>query len=265
MNKANLPRRMADIGRALTVTALSALAPDMARADMLSGGLLGSVLRGEDFTGPRLIDLAAIGLLIFVLLRLLAGRSKGPDQEQGQPRQPPQPDPYDDNAPPPLDVPPGKPNMYTNAQAAWASLKSPPAQTPKTASAPAGPGAPAADASSEEQFLAGAKMAYGRILSALSARDFADLANFTTPAYLAQLKNNMSPFPPVAPDILLVEATLAGEREENGRTIMEVDYKALVHEPEAPHNTDRRERWRFSRDNAAPDASWLLEGMERRG
>lgn len=236
---------------------LLALHPATARADMLSGGLLGSLFRGEDFTGPRLIDLAVLGLVIFALLRLLAGRSKTPDQEQPQPPQRYEPDP-DEPAVPPF-PPTDKPTMYTNAQAAWEALKSRPAD-PRAAAGPA----VSAGASPDDEFLAGAKLAYGRITASLAARDFADLVPFTTPDFLAQLKNSLPGHPADHPDILLVEATLAGRREEHGHTIMDVDYKVLVHEPEAPHNTDRLERWRFTRDNTTPGANWLLDGMDRR-
>uniref|UniRef100_I2Q3H0 Tim44-like domain-containing protein n=1 Tax=Desulfovibrio sp. U5L TaxID=596152 RepID=I2Q3H0_9BACT len=249
--------RTAAVGLALTLLAL----PSPARAeDMLTGGLLGSVIRGDEFTGPRLVDLAVIGLALFLVLRLLLGRT-GKTGANQQPPPPPPPATYDDDAPPPLDSPPGKPNMYTNAQATWAALKSPPPKGAPTAATPAGP--LPAGATPEQEFLAGAKLAYGRILAAMAKRDFDDLANFTTPLFLAQLKNSLPASPPPAPDILLVEAVLAGQRQESGRTVMDVDYEVLVHEPDAPHNTDRKERWRFVRDTAAPGAHWLLDGMER--
>ncbi|EHJ49605.1 import inner membrane translocase subunit Tim44 [Solidesulfovibrio carbinoliphilus subsp. oakridgensis] len=238
--------------------------PSPARAeDLLTGGLLGSVFRGDDFTGPRLVDLAVLGLALFLVLRLLLGRT-GKTGANQQPPPPPPPAAYDDEAPPPLDSPPGKPNMYTNAQATWAALKSPPPKGTPTTAAPSGATGPLpSGATPEQEFLAGAKLAYGRILAAMAKRDFDDLANFTTPLFLAQLKNSLPASPPPAPEILLVEAVLAGERQESGRTVMDVDYEVLVHEPDAPHNTDRKERWRFVRDTAAPGAHWLLDGMER--
>lgn len=240
-----------------------ALSPVPARADLLTGGLLGSVFRGEDFTGPRLIDLALLGLVLFLVFRVLLGRPKKTGQ---QPTAPPPTAPHDEASPyddaPPLDSPPGKPNMYTNAQATWAALKSP---TPKGAPADAATAGPVpANATPDQEFLAGAKLAYGRIVQAVAKRDFDDLAGFTTPLFLAQLKNSLPLSPPPAPDILLVEASLAGERQESGRTVMDVDYQVLIHEQDAPHNTDRLERWRFVRDTATPNAHWLLDAMERR-
>ncbi len=244
-----------------------ALVPVPARADLLTGGLLGSVFRNEDFTGPRLIDLAVLGLVLFLVFRVLLGRPKKTGQQPTAPppTAPPPTAPRDDaspydDAPPPLDSPPGKPNMYTNAQATWAALKSPP---PKGAPADTAGPLPA-DATPDQEFLAGAKLAYGRIVQAVAKRDFDDLAAFTTPLFLAQLKNSLPLSPPPAPDILLVEATLAGERQESGRTVMDVDYQVLIHEQDAPHNTDRLERWRFVRDTATPNAHWLLDAMERR-
>jgi predicted lipid-binding transport protein (Tim44 family) len=263
MHKPTLPHRVTGLGLIAALTLLFALSPATARADMLSGGLLGSLFRGDDFTGPRVLDLAVIGLGIFVLLRLIVGRSKGPGQNQ-PPQTPPKPDPSFDDAAPPLESTPGKPNMYTNAQAAWASLKSPPAKT-KPASDTASPAsAPETAGTPEEEFLAGAKMAYSRIVGSLTARDFSDLAQFVAPELLTQLQNRLPDIALGRPDILLIEATLAGQHDENGHTLMDVDYNVLIHEPDAPHNTDRRERWRFSRDNATPGAPWLLVSMERR-
>lgn len=268
MHKPILPRRVAGLGLIAALAMLFALSPATARADMLSGGLLGSLFRGDDFTGPRLLDLAVIGLGIFVLLRFIVGRSKGPSQSQtpqaSQTSQtPPTHHPTIDEAAPPSQATPGKPNMYTNAEAAWASLKSPPAKTkPAPAASPAG--APETAGTPDEEFLAGAKMAYSRIISSLTARDFTDLTQFVTPELLTQLQNRLPDTVLGRPDILLIEATLAGQHDENGHTLMDVDYNVLIHEPEAPHNTDRSERWRFSRDNATPGAPWLLASMERR-
>lgn len=260
MNKPTLPRRVAGYSLIAATTSLVVLTPAMARADMLSGGLLGSIFRGDDFTGPRLLDLAVIGLGIFVLLRLIVGRQK--NASQNPPYVPPQPDPTRDDAPPPLESPPGKPNMYTNAQAAWASLQSRPEKNRPTvasdsSAAPTG-GTP------DEEFLAGAKMAYSRIYGSLTARDFDDLTQFVAPELLTQLQNRLPDAARGRPDILLIEAALAGRREENNHTIMEVDFNVLVHEAEAPHNTDRNERWSFSRDNSTAGAPWLLISMTRR-
>jgi predicted lipid-binding transport protein (Tim44 family) len=256
--RSRIPGRILAPAAGLALPLLALASPARAE-DMLTGGLLGSVMRGDDFTGPRLVDLAVLGLALFLVLRLLLGRSKGTGANQ-QPLPPP-PATYDDAGPPPLDSPPGKPNMYTNAQATWAALKSPPPKGAPDAAPPAGP--LPAGATPEQEFLAGAKVAYGRILAAMARRDFDDLAGFTTPLFLAQLKNSLPASPPPAPDILLVEAVLAGQRQESGRTVMDVDYEVLVHEDGAPHNTDRKERWRFVRDAAVPGAPWLLDGMER--
>ncbi len=235
------------------------LEPALARADMLSGGLLGSVLRGDEFTGPRLIDLLAIGVLLFLVLRLVLNRPGASPRQSPPPDATPDKDDIQDDKP--AGPPPGKPNMYTNAQATWDALKSPSAQKPATPT-PNLPGSPPANATPDEEFLAGAKMAYSRIRASMAHRDFDDLAAFTTPAFLNQLRTSLPASPPPQPDILLIEATLAGRREEGSTTVMDVAYNVLIHEAGAPHNTDRAERWRFVRDNAVPGANWLLDGVQ---
>lgn len=254
------------------------LCPRSAQADLLTGGLLGSALRGDAFTGPRLVDLLLVGLLIFLVLRLILGRQKpgggqGPqgfDQSMDNtppvrpmpPERPARPEPpAPDDHFPPQGAQRAKPDMYSNAQAIWDSLKTPPGKNgPATQPGQPAPGRPS---SPDEEFLAGAKLAYGRITTALANRDFDDLANFVAPQFLAQLKNSLPLSPPPAPEVLLVEASIADKRQEGGRTVIEVEYKALVHEKDAPHNTDRFERWRFARDEGKPGANWLLEDTQR--
>ena len=211
-------------------------------------------------SGDLLINLILLGLAMFVLLRFLTNRSKKKNASQSPP--PAQP-PYTDDDHPPLDpTPPGKPNMYTNAQATWAALKSRPA--PGSAPEAAPQGQPAAAAPPEDEFLAGAKLAYSRITTSLGTRDYDDLTHFVGPDLLTRLRNTLQSAPAGKPEILLVEAVLAAQGEDANRTTMTVDYKALVREPGASQNTERTERWTFVRDNAAPGANWLLEGMEQR-
>ena len=210
-------------------------------------------------SGDLLINLILLGLAMFVLLRFLTNRSKNKNTPQSPPAQPP----YADDDHPPLDpTPPGKPNMYTNAQATWAALKSRPA--PGSAPEAAPQGQPAAAASSDDEFLAGAKLAYSRITSSLGTRDYDDLTHFVGPDLLTRLRNTLPATPAGKPEILLVEAALAARSEDANRTTMTVDYKALMREPGASQNTERTELWTFARDNAAPGANWLLESMEQR-
>ena len=107
-------------------------------------------------------------------------------------------------------------------------------------------------------------MAYSRIAASLAGRDFTDLASFVSPTYLAELQHTLPQTPAGRPDILLINAALAECRETPGRTVMVVDYDVLARQPGAAENTTLRERWTFSRDNAAPGANWLLDAMERR-
>lgn len=260
------------------VLAAAILPTAMARADMLEGGLLGTLFRGDAFTGPRLIDIVVLGCLVFLVLRLVTGRSAGPKQPD-EPRQPdaranqpeyrpepperrPEPTPRG-SEPTPTRAPRNAPDMYTAAEAMWAALKSPaPKGSTTTTGAAQTYDVPPAGTAPDEEFLAGAKMAYGRILSAMAERDLDDLAQFTTPQCLARLKNSLPAGPAGRLDVLLVEASLAESREENGRTVNTVAYKALVREPGSPENTERHDRWRFIQDNATPGDHWRLDSME---
>ena len=238
--------------------ALTALAVCLVAQNALAASAEASVESGD-----LLVNLILLGLAMFILFRFLSNRSKNKDASQSN--QPPRYEDPDDDTPPLDPTPPGKPNMYTNAQASWDRLKSPDKSktTPQTA-APQGQlsGQPPTPTAPDDEFLAGAKIAYSRIAVSLGNRDFDDLTHFVSPNLLAQLKNTLPAAPAGKPDILLVEATLANRIDDAGRTTMTVDYKALRREPGASQNTDRAERWTFTRDNATPGANWLLEKME---
>lgn len=244
--KSSVPRRIA--------VSLASLVSCLAGSDVLAGTSDASIGSGD-----LLVNLILIGLAMFVLFRFLSNRSRKQDPTQSN--QPPRYGDPDDDRPPLDSTPPGKPNMYTNAQATWEMLKSPDkTQTASQAAAPTGQ--PLAPASPDEEFLAGAKIAYSRIATSLANRDYDDLTHFVSPTLLTQLKNTMPASPAGKPDILLVEASLAGRSDDANRTTMTVDYKALRRDPGASQNAERTERWTFSRDNAAPGANWLLEKME---
>jgi predicted lipid-binding transport protein (Tim44 family) len=259
-------------GRPLAAAAALAAAlllPLPARADVLTGGLLGSVFRGDPFTGPRVIDLVVLGLVIFLVLRAILGRQRpGGDKNAGggdiagaggRAASPytrdPAPGDRGDDAPPRA-----KPDMYSNAAAMWSYLQTKPSgdAAPATGAPPAAPG-------SDDEFLAGAKLAYPRIRQAMAKRDFDDLAGFVAPELLAGLRQRLPLSPPPEPDILIVEAHITDKRQETGHTVISVDYDVLIHEENAPHNTDRRERWVFSRDDGTPGSHWLLTDMRPGG
>ena len=257
------PRRLLAAAAVVAAWAAVPLLPQPARADALTGGLLGSVFRGDPFTGPRVIDLVVLGLVIFLVLRAILGRQRpgggnnaGAGGRDAVPyTRDPAPDDRGDAA-----TPRAKPDVYSNAAAMWSYLQTKPAgdAAPATGTPPAAPG-------SDDEFLAGAKLAYPRIRQAMAKRDFDDLAGFIAPDLLAGLRQRLPLSPPPEPDILIVEAHIADKRQETGHTVMTVDYDVLIHEENAPHNTDRSERWIFSRDDGAPGAHWLLTDMRPGG
>ena len=247
--------QLSALRRAAATTALAAfLAATDAQADAAAASVE---------SGDLLINLILLGLAMFVLFRFLSNRSK--NKNSSQPGQPPRYTDPDDDTPPLDPTPPGKPNMYTNAQASWDRLKSPDkSQTAPPTAAPQGQSQaqPPTPSAPDDEFLAGAKIAYSRIAVSLGNRDFDDLTHFVSPGLLTQLKNTMPASPAGKPDILLVDATLANRTDDADRTSMTVDYKALRREPGASQNAERTERWTFARDNATPGANWLLEKME---
>ncbi len=57
-------------------------------ADILSGGLIGSLLRGDQFTGPRVIDFLALGLIVYFLFSKLFQNRRNDEDDDGYPERP---------------------------------------------------------------------------------------------------------------------------------------------------------------------------------
>jgi predicted lipid-binding transport protein (Tim44 family) len=273
---------------AIAATAVLALTAAPARADMLSGGLLGSLLSGEEFTGPRVIDFLVIGLVVYLLFGLLTRRrdekQKGAEgylPKPGQTGKPAQSDmpqtPAETPAQPRMgqDKPPepsgakshSQVNAYRAAEAAWDRLRSTPAQPPHEgqSSIPGqGRQAPIAEPQGEDEFLAGAKAAYARIRQSLDKGDLEDVRHFTEPAFFEILSKNQADKPhPGDLTILLIEASQVGQKTVGSYASIDVAFNAQVKRAAAGAKDIRlKETWTFIRNAADPDAMWRLSNVK---
>lgn len=280
----------------IAATAALALTAAPARADMLSGGLLGSLLSGEEFTGPRVIDYLVIGILVYLLFSIFtrrrADKQNTPDSYLPKPGQTGAPNPPDGSDPSPksdLPRPPETPaeqrmeqdeppstsgpkphpqiDAYRAAEAAWDRLRSTPDQPPHQGREPApgqGRPTPTSGPQGEDEFLAGAKAAYARIRTSLDKGDLEDVRHFTEPAFFEILAKNQAGKPhPGDLTILLLEASQVGQQTVGSYTSIDVAFNAQVKRAEEGSKDIRlKETWTFIRDAADPDAMWRLSNVK---
>lgn len=256
---------------------------------MFAGGLINALFLGEPFTGPRLADLAVIGLVVFMLFRFLAGRrapSTGPDKA-ARPAPPPAggstpSGPSPQNADPATSAPrpsappsapptgrhdpttdgrePGLERAYQAAEAAWGGLRSVPSAKQ---TAPAG--AQPAFHSEDEEFVAGAKAVYARMRAAMEKGDVSGMAPFVAPEFMAELARMATARAAQTggrtSQLLLIEAGIAVRAKEGNTTRIDTLFEVLAKMPGQSGDDRERETWTFVRDDATPGAMWLLTGI----
>ncbi len=269
---------------ALATAALAASGdlPPAEPSGMFGGGLLNALFFGDPFTGPRLADIAVIGLVVFALFWLVAGRrsrATGPDKA-GLPRPPVappsvQPGPGRD-APPPSSAPPAssgpsepdgpadrEPSLarvYQAAEAAWGGLRSTPS-TPR----PAPAGREPASQDDDQEFLAGAKAAYARIREAMEKGNAAEAAAFVAPDFQEELgrlaRERFGGQGGRPSQVLLIEAGIVARRTQGTMTRVDTLYEVLAKRPGQSGDNRERETWTFERDESRPGSTWRLAGI----
>ncbi|GAB6125559.1 TIM44-like domain-containing protein [Humidesulfovibrio idahonensis] len=233
----------------------------------MAGGLIGSMLFGHGGGwgaggGIGLMDILLIGLIVYLGYRLLRGRSGAA------------------NVPGPQSVRPEdlKPDARYRAEQSWDNLRSQPQQpTPPPAGANPTGGfgvAPASEAPAEPvvpegfsvpDFLEGAKTVYARLQHSWDRRDLNDIALFTTPEVLAEIKRQAVADPsPSKTELLLVNGKLLEFREEAQDTVATVLFDVLLREDASEDRPKQiREVWHFSRPTGDLKANWRLEGIQQ--
>lgn len=230
---------------------------------LVAGGLLGSMLFGGGMGGwgagggIGLLDILLIGLVIFFAVKLLRRRK----QEQGGS----QAGAGDDQAPTASE------DARSRAEQSWDALRSQPAPGasggfgPGVAPAGAGPEPVVPPGFNVPEFLEGAKSVYARLQHAWDRRDLADIALFTTPEVLEEIRRQSVADPgPSKTELLLINARLLEFKEEPGDTVVSVLFDVLMREAASEDRPKQvREAWHFSRPTGNLEANWRLEGIQQ--
>ncbi len=216
---------------------------------LLAGTLLGSLLFGGGFSGGGFMDILLIGLLAFLGFKLFTMFRRRPapaaggggaayaGYAQGQNSQTMQ---YQ--------------NTATSSQntGGWGGLQGGSAQT--AAAIPA-------DFDAEE-FLEGAKIAFSRLQKSWDKQDIDDIALFTSPAVLAEVKAQMAEGEDSGThEILLNNAQLLSVKTEAGEEVATVFFDVIMREGGSVDTMQVREVWHFARPMSG--GSWKLDGIQQ--
>lgn len=244
----------------------------MGLGGLMVGGLIGSMLFGGGMGGwgaggIGFLDILLIGLVIFFAVKLLRRRSTAPDNSASAGQDGGQATP-----PPPADA-------RTRAEQSWDALRSHPESgaTGGFGAATAQPQPqPEAQPETEVQptvppgfnvpeFLEGAKTVYARLQHSWDRRDLDDIALFTTPEVLDEIRRQAEADPkPSKTELLLINARLLEFREEARDTVTSVYFDVLLREDITEDRPKQvREVWQFSRPTGDLDANWRLEGIQQ--
>lgn len=220
---------------------------------LLAGSLLGSLFFGHGFGGVGLMDLLLIGGGIYLLMRFLrsrrpatqhAGREggmsyggSGPQYDNGQAY--------------------GGQTMHRDAGGSgWGGLGS------QGGTADAAQGITLPPGFDVDEFLEGAKLAFNRLQASWDARDMDDIAQFTSPAVLEEVRRQAAEDPtPSATEVLMVNARLLEAKEEGPATLATVYFDAIMREERGGPTDQVREVWHFRKDTNS--ASWILDGLQQ--
>ncbi len=235
---------------------------------LLAGTLLGSLFGGGGM-GGGILNLLILGGLAYMAFRLFARMRSARDQQPSR-----HADATENNA-------------FNGLRYQTASNRSGP--TPRTGpdwstlagsgTATPTPAAATADEDShvlkekmaamngtfdEQDFLKGAKAAYARLNAAWDRRDLNDIAAFSTPAFMNDIRQQAAADPtPGNTEILLVDARLVDLREDQGDQLASVFFNVVLREdPNQSASTDVREIWHFTR-KADGTGNWKLDGIQQ--
>ena len=225
---------------------------------LLAGSLIGSLLFGGGFSGGGFLDIIIIAVLLYFGFKFFARRRAASQttatQTAGQA--------------PSFDMDRQQSSTDSIHQRSsgqrggfdWDAL-----------STPAAGSSPSYQASSrvpagfdEEEFLRGAKAAYTRLNASWDKRDLNDIAQFSTPAFLAELRKQAEGDKiPGTTEIMLVNASIVEVSTIGNEEIAQVYFDVLLREdPSQDAPTEVREVWHFVRP-ADGQGTWKLDGIQQ--
>lgn len=231
---------------------------------LLAGSLLGSMLTGGGFSGGGFLDILIIALVAYLAFKFFT-RRRNVSQNMAAQGAGPSNAPYfgnsSDNTP--LQRTAQQPSNSGGFD--WGALTGQSSSSTGTSNSelpgttriiPAG--------FDEEEFLRGAKAAYMRLNDSWDKRDINDIAQFTTPAFVAEIRRQATEDPnPGKTEIILINASVIEVTTEGNEQDAKVYFDVLLREdPRQSTPSQIREVWHFVRP-ASGEGVWKLDGIQQ--
>jgi predicted lipid-binding transport protein (Tim44 family) len=224
---------------------------------LLAGTLLGSMLSGLGL-GGGMLDILLLGLGVYLLVRFLGRRRAAATARTNTGMGMPVPDASAGMR--------GQSAAYSATGAAgsmWDALGGPSAS--RTERETSAPDATVPAGFDQADFLRGAKILYQRMNESWDRRDLADIAEFTTTPFMAEIYRQAeeSPAPEQTQILMINQASLLEVLNEAGRETASVYFSVLLREtPAQDAPVEVREVWHFVRA-AGGAGTWKLDGIQQ--
>lgn len=230
---------------------------------LFSGSAIGAILLGYPYTGIGMVDMLAMALLLYCLLKVLLAVSRrhlenSPAEHAADASlnrdEPPSRQSTDNGSR-------GLSTVKERAANAWDHLRS---TSPPVNDSEAGVASPAsvpADFDTED-FLDGARAAYSRLQTAWAARNVDDITPFVTPEMLEAVTREARKDPASRrTEVVVVHATLTSVMRTADEERAVVLFNGLLREEGRTNPLEAREIWHFTR-TLHPEGMWRLDAIE---
>ncbi|MDP2522134.1 TIM44-like domain-containing protein [Neptunomonas phycophila] len=234
-----------------TQTAASGKKPGMMgglMGGLLAGGLLSALFFGGAFDGIQLMDVLLIALVAFVLFKLFASKKQAQSQAQYAGAGGAQ---YRETAP---EQRSGNGQDLSNASVDTLPTTSHgqygQAETPAWFDKAA--------------FVKGAQSHFENLQKAWDAQNWEEIATYTTPELLAELKAERAKHPAdQTTEVVSVMADLFNFIDNQSNVVASVHFYGWIKESRAEQPKEFGEVWHLTRDMTQPNADWFIVGMEQ--
>ena len=219
---------------------------------LLAGGLLAALISGGAFEGIQFMDILIIGLLAFVIFRLL--RRRAPAAQQEMPAYSPQP-PVQRSTIDPL--PPARDTLFgsnagSNADSGFGSGFTP---SDVPFNLPAG--------FDMNGFLAGAREHYRTLQEAWNKNDLTKIQEYVVPSLYNDLREERATLSgDQHTEVLFVDAELVRADHNASEAELSIKFTGRYRDTQEGVEEDITDIWHLQRDLTHPDAPWLIIGIE---
>jgi len=217
---------------------------------LLAGGLLAALIGGGAFEGIQFMDILIIGLLGFVIFRLL--RSKAPAaQQQASAYAAPQP-----TRPATFDsIPPARDTVLGSGSGSGSGTGTGFAASRVPFNLPAD--------FDMNGFLSGARDHYRTLQEAWNKNDLAKIEEYVTSALYSDLREERATLPgDQHTEVLFVDAELVRAEHTSSESELSVKFSGRYRDTHEGVEEPITDIWHLKRDLTHPDAPWLIIGIE---